>query len=137
MNGRVSERLRRLVEQRARGRCEYCLLHADDAMLPHEPDHIIAIKHRGKTEEDNLAWACFLCNRFKGSDVASIDAETGSVVRLFNPRIDAWHDHFRLEEGRIIALTPVGRVTAFLLQFNLRENIAFRKALTDCGRYPR
>ncbi len=37
----VPEALRRLVERRARRRCEYCLLHADDAMLPHEPDHIV------------------------------------------------------------------------------------------------
>jgi hypothetical protein len=101
------------------------------------PDHIVASKHGGKTEEANLAWACFLCNRFKGSDIASIDSETGEVVRLSNPRVDEWHAHFRLDEGRIVALTPVGRVTAFLLQFNLPENVVFRRALSRRKRYPR
>ncbi len=125
------------MERRAQRRCEYCLLHADDAMLPHEPDHIVALKHRGRTHEDNLAWACFLCNRFKGSDLASIDVETGQVVRLFNPRTDDWSTHFRLQDGRIIPLTPVARVTEYLLQFNLPENVAFRKSLSAVGRYPR
>jgi HNH endonuclease len=40
---------------------------------PHEADHVIAEKHGGATSADNLAWACFYCNRFKGSDLASVD----------------------------------------------------------------
>jgi hypothetical protein len=126
-----------LVEGRAHGRGESCLLHVDDAMLPHEPDHIVALKHRGRTHESNLAWACFLCNRFKGSDLASIDIETGQVVRLFNPRTDDGSTHFRLRGGRIVPLTPSGRVTEHLLQFNVPENVAFRNVLSRVGRYPR
>ena len=38
---------RREVRERASGCCEYCLVHEDDCLLPHEPDHIIATKHRG------------------------------------------------------------------------------------------
>ena len=37
--------------------CEHCLLHEEDAMLAHQPDHVIAVKHRGVTHESNLAWA--------------------------------------------------------------------------------
>jgi hypothetical protein len=136
MSDRISAALRRFVQQRARGRCEYCLLHGDHAMLPHEPDHIIALKHGGRTHEANLAWACFLCNRFKGSDLASIDIETGQVVRLFNPRADDWSMHFRLQDGRIDPLTPIGRVTEYLLQFNRPENVALRSALRKAGDYP-
>ena len=84
----VPQALRRIAEQRASGRCEYCLIDGDDTLLPHEPDHVISIKHGGPTEETNLAWACFLCNRFKGSDIASIDPNSGQVVRLFHPRGD-------------------------------------------------
>jgi len=51
----VSAALRRLVQSRAESRCEYCLIHEDDALLPHEPDHIIAVEHRGRTEESTLA----------------------------------------------------------------------------------
>jgi len=69
----ISERLRRIVQERAHGKCEYCLVHEDFAMVPHEPDHILAEKHGGLTASENLAWACALCNRFKGSDVGSFD----------------------------------------------------------------
>src|ERR1700741_4917849 len=101
MSENISAALRALVRQRARGRGEYCLLHEEDALLPHEPDHIIAIKHRGQTEDSNPAWTCFSGNRAKGSDLASIDIDTGRLVRLFTPRRDRWKRHFRLE-GAII-----------------------------------
>src|SRR5215467_9409240 len=100
MSERVPARLRARVRQRARQRCEYRLIHEEDVGFPHEPDHIIASRHWGETDEDNLAWACHLCNNLKGSDLASVDIETGRVVRLFHPRRDRWSRHFRLEEGR-------------------------------------
>jgi 5-methylcytosine-specific restriction endonuclease McrA len=69
--------LRAAVRTRANGCCEYCLLHEDDAWFPHEPDHIVATKHRGATDEANLAWTCLACNRHKETDLASIDEATG------------------------------------------------------------
>ncbi len=51
----VPERLRRQVQERAQGRCEYCLIHEADMYYPHEPDHVIAEKHGGLTSLDNLA----------------------------------------------------------------------------------
>ena len=60
--------VRRQVRERAGGRCEYCLLAEDDAFFPHEPDHILAVKHGGTGTLDNPAWACFDCNQFKGSE---------------------------------------------------------------------
>jgi hypothetical protein len=134
---RVPAALRRLVQTRARGRCEYCLIHEDDSHFPHQPDHVVAQKHRGATHESNLAWACYLCNLLKGADIASVDVESGQIERLFNPRIDVWTDHFRLEEGRIVPLTPVGRVTEYLLQLNQPQSVQERKWLAAAGRYPR
>lgn len=55
--------MRREVRERANGCCEYCLVHEDDCLLPHEPDHIIASKHQGETLASNLAWTCFICKR--------------------------------------------------------------------------
>lgn len=136
MKQRVSSALRRLVQTRAHGRCEYCLIHEDDTHFPHQPDHIIAQKHRGPTCDDNLAWACYLCNLLKGSDLASVDIETGHIERLFNPRIDLWIEHFRLEAGRIVPLTPIGRVTEYLLQFNQPQSVQERRWLMEAGRYP-
>jgi 5-methylcytosine-specific restriction endonuclease McrA len=50
--------LRREVIERAGNRCEYCLLSVQIAFYPHEVDHVIAEKHGGATELDNLAFAC-------------------------------------------------------------------------------
>lgn len=135
MSLEVPAALRSRVRARAGVRCEYCLLHEDDAWEPHQPDHIIAVKHRGLTVENNLAWTCALCNRCKGSDVASV-GEDGRVVRLFHPRRDRWARHFRVEGGRITPLTAVGRVTEFLLQFNRADRLRVRQALADKGLYP-
>ena len=112
------------------------LLAEGDAFFTHEPDHIIAEKHGGKTTIENLAFACFACNRFKGSDIASIDPATGDLAPLFNPRRDQWGDHFRLNEGVIVALTAAGRATERLLKFNLMERIEARHELGQSGRYP-
>ena len=45
MSDWISLELRNFVRQRARGRCEYCQLHEDDAGLRHQPDHIVALKN--------------------------------------------------------------------------------------------
>lgn len=130
MTGYIPSHLRRTVEVRSAGNCENCRIHNDHAILPHEPDHVIALKHGGATVADNLAFSCFLCNRFKGSDIASIDPRTGAVVRLFNPRQDEWSEHFRCNsDGQIVPLTDVGRATARLLRFNLSESVRTRREL--------
>ena len=103
--------------------------------LPHEPDHIIADRHGGETTADNLAWSCHVCNNLKSCNLASIDIETGRIVRLFHPCRDRWSKHFRLDDGYIIPQTAVGRVTEYLLQFNLPENVVMRRALMAAGRY--
>jgi hypothetical protein len=137
MSSDVSPALRITVQDRARHRCEYCLLHEDDAWEPHEADHIIARKHSGLTELINLAWTCSICNRHKGSDIASIDEISGNVVRLFHPRRDSWARHFKLVRGRIVPRTSVGRVTAFLLQLNRPDRVRVREILHNNGLYPR
>lgn len=132
---RIPATLRQQVRQRAGLRCEYCLLAEADAFFPHEPDHIIAIKHGGETTEENLALSCFDCNRFKGSDVSSIDPVTGQLTPLFNPRSHVWSDHFKLDDGRITGLTAIGRVTERLLKLNLAERVEARDILEKSGRY--
>jgi len=132
----ISAGLRQRVRRRAKDCCEYCLLAEEDAFFPHEPDHIIAEKHGGATTAENLALACFDCNRFKGSDIASLDPLSGSLVSLFNPRTDGWNDHFRIYRGEIRALTAVGRATERLLKLNLPARVEIRATLARAGRYP-
>lgn len=133
---RISAALRREVRERARERCEYCLLAESNSFFPHEPDHLIAKKHGGETVSENLALACLDCNRFKGSDVASIDVVTGRLVGLFNPRLQRWSDHFRLEGGRIVPFTEVGRVTEALLRLNLPARVEARERLAASEESP-
>jgi hypothetical protein len=123
--------LRRLVQQRAQERCEYCLYPESDSLTAHEIDHIIAEKHGGLTQSENLALSCKLCNSHKGSDVASVHPETSEIIRLFHPRLDSWSEHFHVQDGEIIAKTAVGLVTARLLRLNLAERIEERKLLLE------
>ncbi len=121
--------LRRLVEERANYQCEYCLHPASVAFFPHEVDHVIAQKHGGKTEADNLAFACWRCNRNKGTDLGSFDPQTGEFSFLFNPRTQQWAEHFKLEEKRLIGLTIQGRTTINLLKLNSDVRLAERQRL--------
>jgi hypothetical protein len=132
----IPARLRQRVRDRAALRCEYCLLAEDDAFFPHEPDHVIALKHGGATDESNLALACFDCNRFKGSDIASLDGETGALCALFNPRSDVWTTHFSTRSGLITPRTAVGRVTVALLRINAAARVEVRAELAALGRWP-
>jgi 5-methylcytosine-specific restriction endonuclease McrA len=58
----VPATLRQQVYERAEGRCEYCLIPETVTLTTHQVDHIVALKHGGRTEADNLALSCALCN---------------------------------------------------------------------------
>jgi hypothetical protein len=133
---RIPEALRRQIRARAQGYCEYCLVYDEDTYVPHEPDHIIAEKHGGGTTLENLAWACAVCNRYKGTDLASLDPLTGRLTPLYNPRSQKWSRHFRLNGVLIEPLTASGRVTERVLHLNEQRRVADRLALMSVGRYP-
>lgn len=136
MASEINEALRRLVADRAWRVCEYCLVHEEDVYHGCEVDHICSLKHGGMTVAENLALACFHCNRHKGTDLGSVSERTGALVRLYNPRTDRWKEHFHWIDSRIDPLTDIGEVTARLLEFNHPERVAFRKLLAEAGRYP-
>lgn len=132
----IPETLRQQVAGRARSRCEYCRLHEDHTYFTHEIDHIYAEKHGGDTVETNLCLACADCNRHKGSDLCSLDPQTGAVAALFHPRRDVWSEHFRLEDNGVIApLTATGRVTERVLRFNRLELVMDRARLMALDGY--
>ncbi len=114
-------------------RCEYCLLSEEDAYFPHEPDHVIAAKHGGAPDASNLALACLECNCFKGSDIASLDPQTGELTPLFNPWTDIWASHFGVKKGLILPATSIDRVTVVLLRINLADRIEIRDELAGGG----
>jgi hypothetical protein len=102
-------------------------------LIAHEVDHVIAQKHGGPTELGNLALACPLCNQHKGTDLASLDPETGSLTPLYNPRQDRWQEHFALQGATIVGLSPVGRTTVRLLQLNAPARLTERELFIRLG----
>ena len=107
--------------------CEYCLISDEICLAKHQIDHVIAEKHGGLTVESNLALSCTVCNKFKGSDISSIDGETDEIVPLFNPRKHIWHEHFIIENGYFIGLTSNARATIRLLQLNNLARVEERR----------
>ena len=117
------------VRARAGNRCEYCRIHQQHYLITFHVEHIIARQHRGSDADSNLALACHFCNRHKGPNVAGLDPATGVLTRLFNPRTDVWSHHFRIERGRILGLTPVGRTSVEVLQMNRLDRVRLRGEL--------
>jgi len=93
--------LRELVRRRAGNACEYCRLPQDATpLISFHIEHIVSRQHGSTEAPDALALACDRCNAYKGPNLTSIDPDTNAVVPLFNPRQDAWGDHFAVR-GRI------------------------------------
>jgi HNH endonuclease len=131
----ISAELRQTVADRANQVCEYCLIAEADTFYGCEVDHIISLKHGGSSDAGNLAYACALCNRAKGSDIGSISG-AGEFIRFFSPRTDSWSDHFRLQGATILALTAIGEVTARILGFNESARVHERDEMIQFGKYP-
>lgn len=136
MNDYISAELRRVVVGRAGHRCEYCLIQEEDTYFGCEVDHIVAIKHSGETRAENLAYTCQPCNRHKGTDLGSLSSKSGDLVRFYNPRIDSWSEHFKLENAMIIGQTEMGEVTVRILKFNSLDRLIEREGLIRMHRYP-
>ena len=115
MNKRYAE-----VARRAGHRCEYCGAPEIIFNLSFEVEHIVPTSRERLDDESNLALACRACNLFKSDQQSGVDEMTGEHVRLFHPRQDRWDEHFRVDtdDGRILGLTSVGRVTIACLRMN-------------------
>jgi hypothetical protein len=88
--------------------------------IPLEIDHVIPEAVGGSSAEENFWLACVMCNRIKGAQKNARDPVTGRRLRLFNPRKQAWTEHFAwsLDGTEIIGKTPCGRATVIALQLN-------------------
>ncbi len=137
MSRYISDSLRQFVTERAKNRCEYCLIPHINPMFRFHIEHIIALKHSGETVIENLALACPFCNENKGTDLGSLDWDLDEkFVFFFNPRTQIWTEHFLIEEsGEIMLLTAEARVTGRILKFNDDERIEERRALIEAEIY--
>lgn len=137
MSRAIPDSIRKQVAERAKYRCEYCLVPERFLATIFHIDHIRSIKHGGITAVENLAYACPHCNQNKGADVATfLDDEGETTVRIFNPRKDDWTIHFELADGEILPKTAIGSATVRILEMNQPDRLIFRRVLAEAGCYP-
>ena len=132
----MDEALIELVWERADSCCEYCQMSQEHDEATFEVDHIIALKHGGRTRASNLCLACFSCNSFKGPNVAGIDPRTRKLAPLFNPRRQSWTRHFRWKGANLLGRTPIGRATIAVLNINDPFRVELREELMEEGLFP-
>jgi hypothetical protein len=111
---------REFVRQRANYRCEYCHSPEKICTTRFTLEHIVPKSLGGSDAPDNLALACRRCNERRYNFLAGFDPETKTVVPLFNPRQQAWSEHFiwSVNGQTIIGVTPIGRATCKRLDLN-------------------
>jgi len=130
--------VREAVRSRALGRCEYCL--ASEALCGQhfELEHVVPRSVGGTGTLANLAFACRACNAYKGAATEAVDPHTGAIAALFNPRLDAWSDHFAWDAtgALIVPQTPVGRATVEALHLNETLRRSARLIWSAAGWHP-
>ena len=104
--------------RRAGNRCEYCRLSQLGQEATFHVDHVVPRAAGGPTTADNLALACVSCSLRKWAKQTARDPESRMDVPLFNPRTQAWAEHFRWEGERIVPLSATGRATVAALAMN-------------------
>jgi hypothetical protein len=126
------------VRDRARALCEYCHTAEQWQYVPFTVDHIVPLAQGGTTTLENLALACFHCNRRKSIQMRAPDPQSGAVVPLFNPRQHVWSEHFiwSVDGLLLLGLTSIGRATITALALNRERVIAIRAADSAVGRHP-
>ncbi len=135
---KISDLFQAQVRRRARQLCEYCHASEKWQYVRFTVDHVTPIDSGGSDDLNNLALACFHCNRRKSNYVTGTDPESGQKVALFNPRHDHWAGHFIWSPDglRIVGLTKTGRATIATLDLNRDRVINIRDADRAVGRHP-
>ena len=135
---KIGEHIRHRIRQRAHYLCEYCHASEQWQYVRFTVDHVIPLAQGGADTSDNLALACFHCNRRKSDRLTAVDPLSGEEVPLFNPRRDVWGEHFiwSADGLSIIGLTPTGRATVVALALNRPWAIDIRAADRTVGRHP-
>ncbi len=90
-------------------------------------DHYVPATAGGDDSDDNLIYACFRCNLFKGEfHPTDVDRANGRFV--LHPLRDDTAEHWRLAEqtGRLEPLTEIGRFHIALLHLNRQALVAYR-----------
>ena len=136
---KISASLQQRVRQRAQGLCEYCHAAEQWQYVRFTFDHVIPVARGGLATLENLALACFHCNRRKTDRLNAVDIASREQVPLFNPREDNWSDHFVWSAdggGVLIGRTATGRATIEALALNRERVVRIHEADYIARRHP-
>lgn len=138
MPERITRELREQVARRARHFCEYCGAQARFSPDSFSIEHIFPRSKGGTNELSNLALACQGCNARKYTATEALDPVSQEMVRLYNPRLDAWENHFQWVEDctKLVGLRPIGRATVIKLGLNRPALLNLRGVLFAAGEHP-
>ncbi|MEN9568271.1 MAG: hypothetical protein RLZZ69_3467, partial [Cyanobacteriota bacterium] len=127
---KISEIIQAQIRQRANYLCEYCHASEQWQYVRFTIDHVIPLAQGGVDSLENLALACFHCNRRKSNNLIGIDPQLEIETPLFNPRRNRWYDHFiwSVDQLYIVGLTATGRATVEALAMNRERVIHIRAA---------
>jgi len=129
---------REQVRQRAKYLCEYCHTSERWQYVRFTMDHVVPLTEEGGETLENLALACFHCNRRKSNNQPAVDLEIETSVPLFNPRVHRWSEDFTWSADGLLVVpqTAIGRATVALLELNRERIIEIRRADVEVGRHP-
>lgn len=134
----LSPTIKAQVRHRAQGLCEYCHAPEQWQYVDFTVDHVLPLSKGGNDSLNNLALACFHCNRRKSNRLVATDPQTGQETSLFNPRQETWAEHFIWSANgtQILGLTALGRATIKTLRLNRERILNLRAADAEVDRHP-
>lgn len=138
MPRKISPFVREQVRRRAKYLCEYC--HTDERwqLVPFTIDHVVPISQSGIDSLENLALACFHCNRRKSNKLIVFNKQLNQTTEIFDPRQMNWEEHFIWSSNglNIVSLTEIGNATLQLLDLNRERVLRLRQADVEINRHP-
>ncbi len=140
----ISPEMEHRVRAAAKHCCGYCLSQQKYMMAKLTIEHIVprsafAPGDPAMHAETNLWLSCGFCNGHKSDKTYAVDLVTGETKALFNPRTQAWADHFCWSEDglRVMGLTATGRATVVALHLdNDPDALTVRANWVSVGWHP-
>lgn len=138
MPRKIPAAVQQRIRERANYLCEYCHTSEHFQAVRFTIDHVLPKAVEVDDAAENLALACFHCNRRKSDIQSATDSETGQTVPLFNPRLHNWSEHFiwSADGLHIVPVTRIGQVTSSLLELNRERILRIRAADLSVDRHP-
>jgi DNA-directed RNA polymerase subunit RPC12/RpoP len=120
----ISRQQVELVRRQAGYACEYCGVSETDSGGQLTVDHFQPLGRGGSDEAENLVYACFRCNLYKGG----YWPDGPSSPHLWKPRSEPITLHMRVgADGILVPLSPQGEWTIERLRLNRPGLVAYRQ----------